>query len=525
MAPHYNAFSARNLSNIPQGKKLSKVPNNLVLYHRENFEPPILYLPGEPFVTIRPRSALDVMAISTDHEGAVAKAASDTRVQKLKKQALKGTVYIVAYYGVSMALRMVSSVVLSRLFSPEFFGLMTLLTTVLVGLNLFSHLGLGDSVIQSPRGDEPLFLNTAWTLQVIRGGGLWVVTILLAWPVARFYHEPRMVALFTVLGFGCVIAGFASSSLLNLTRHLGVGKTSLLELLGQFVNFSVTVIWALIDPSLWALVGGRMAAELVRTAVSHFIMPELRPRLVLDRECVRSLLHFGKWILIGTALTFLATQSDRLILGKLISIEALGVYGIAFNLSDMPRQIIVMFCSRIGYPFIARFAQQPRQEYRAILLKYRLPILIVGGLGLVLVACTGDQVVLHLYDYRYHEAAWMVGVLALGLWHTMLYSTVAPAILALSKAHYNAAANLIYCISLFTLIPVGFHYFGMLGAVAAVAVGDLPVYFVVQYAAYRERVGTLLQDGLMTIAFVAAVAGALALRAALGFGQPFHGIH
>ena len=195
---------------------------------------------------------------------------------------------------------------------------------------------------------------------MLRGGGLWVMTILLAWPVARFYHEPRMIALFPVLGFGCVIAGVASPSLLNLARHLGVGKTSLLELLGQVVNFVVTLIWALIDPSLWALVGGRMASELVRTVISYFIIPELRPRFVLDKECVRSLLHFGKWILIGTALTFLATQSDRLILGKLISIEALGVYGIAFSLSDMPRQIIAMFCSRVGYPFIARFAQQPR---------------------------------------------------------------------------------------------------------------------------------------------------------------------
>ena len=245
----------------------------------------------------------------------------------------------------------------------------------------------------------------------------------------------------------------------------------------------------------------------------------------MDKECVRSLLHFGKWILIGTALTFLATQSDRLILGKLISIKALGVYGVAFALSDMPRQIIAMFCSRVGYPFIARFAQRPRHEYRSIFLKYRLPVLTAGGLGLVFVICTGDQLVLHLYDHRYHEAAWMVGVLAVGLWHTMLYGTLSPAILALSKAHYNAVANLVYCICLFGLIPLGFHFFGMLGAVAAVAFGDLPVYFVVLYAAYRERVGTLLQDALMTVAFVMTLAGALALRAALGFGQPFQGIH
>ena len=465
------------------------------------------------------------MAISADRKEVLTQEASDIRHQRLEKQAVKGTVYIVGYCGISLSLRMVSSVVLTRLFSPEYFGLMTLLTTVLVGLSLFSHIGLTDSVIQSPRGDEPVFLDTAWTLQVLRGIGLWVLTILLAWPVARFYHEPRMIALFPVLGFGSVIAGLASTSLLHLARHLGVGKTSMLELVGQVVQFIVTLIWALFDPSLWALVGGRIASELARTVMSFFIISDLRPRFVLDKRSVHSLLHFGKWILIGTALTFLATQSDRLILGKLISIEALGVYGIAFALSDVPRQIIAMFCSRVGYPFVARFAQQPRHEYRRIFVKYRLPVLAVGGLGLVLVVCTGDQLVLHLYDHRYRAAAWMVGVLAVGLWHTILYSTLSPAILALSKAHYNAVANLVYCISLFTLIPLGFHYYGILGAVVAVAAGDLPVYFVVLYQAYRERVGTLLQDALMTFAFVMTLAGALALRAALGFGQPFQGIH
>jgi O-antigen/teichoic acid export membrane protein len=287
----------------------------------------------------------------------------------------------------------------------------------------------------------------------------------------------------------------------------------------------VTLVWAHFDASLWALAGGKMASELTRTAISFFIIPDLRPRFVLDRECVRSLLHFGKWILIGTALTFLATQSDRLILGKLITIEALGVYGVAFSLSDTPRQIIAMFCGRVGYPFIARFAQKPREEYRNIFLKYRLPTLAVGGLGLILVICTGDQVVLHLYDHRYRAAAWMVVVLAAGLWHTMLYSTLSPAILALSKAHYNAIANLVYCISLFTLIPLGFHYYGTLGAVVAVAAGDLPVYFVVLYAGYREGLGTLLQDALATGGFVLTLAGALLLRLALGFGQPFAGIH
>jgi len=465
------------------------------------------------------------MVISADPKRVVPREEGESQHKTLEKQAARGALYVVVYYGVSLSLRVVSSVILARLFSPEYFGVMTLLTTVLIGLNLFSHIGLADSVIQNPRGDDPVFLNTAWTLQVVRGAGLWLLTILLAWPVARFYHEPRTLTLFPALGFACVIAGASSPSLLTLARHLGVGKLSMLELLGQIVQFVVTLAWAFIQPSLWALVGGRLASELVRMVASYFLVRDLRPRFVLDKECTREILKFGKWILIGTALTFLAQQSDRLILGKLVSIETLGVYGIAFALSDLPRQIILLFSSRVGFPFIAKFSQRPRAEYRAILLKYRLPVLAAGGLGLILVICTGDQVVLHLYDRRYRDAAWMVGVLAAGLWHTMLYSTVSPAILALSKAHYNAAANLVFCISLFVLIPLGFHYYGMLGAVAAVAVGDLPVYFVVLYTAYRENVGTFLQDAWMTVAFLFILASALALRFALGFGEPFKTIH
>jgi O-antigen/teichoic acid export membrane protein len=445
--------------------------------------------------------------------------------RKLEKQAVKGTVYVVVFYGLSMGLRILSSVVLTRLFSPAYFGIMTLLTTVLVGLTLFSHIGLNDSVIQSRRGDEPVFLNTAWTLQILRGCALWVLTVVIARPVAWFYHEPRMASLLPVLGISCIIGGATSPSILNLTRHMGVAKTTFIELLGQVVYFVVTLVWALIQPSLWCLIGGKLASDLLRNVASYFLLPELRPRFTLDKECLRELLGFGKWILVGTALTFLANQSDRLILGKLVSTTMLGIYGVAFSLSDLPRQIIMLFSSRVGYPFIAKFASQPRETYRALLLKYRLPVLAVAGLGLIIVVCTGDQAVLHVYDHRYHDAAWMVAILAIGLWHTILYSTVSPAILALSKAHYNAAGYLVYCISLFTLIPLGYHFYGMPGAVAAVAFGDLPVYFVVQYSAHREKIGTLLQDALMTVGFLLVLACALVLRMALGYGLPFHGIH
>jgi O-antigen/teichoic acid export membrane protein len=446
---------------------------------------------------------------------------SVARVRGLEQSALRGTYWVVIFYSLSMALRLGGSIVLTRLFMPQYFGLMTLLTTVIVGMNLFSHVGLQDSIIQNPRGEEPVFLNTAWTLQVIRGVGLCLLTIPLAWPVAHFYHEPQIIPLLPLLGVGCLIAGFSSPSLLLLSRHLGVGRLSALELLTQFVQFAVTWIWALFQPSIWALVAGRLISEACRSGISYLLLPDVGPRFTWDRESVSVLIKFGRWILIGTALTFLALQSDRLILAKLITLQMLGVYGIAFSLSDIPRQIILMFCSRVGFPFIAKFSHQPRPTFREILLKYRLPVLAVGGVMLIAVICLGDLFILRVFPKPYHDAAWMVPILALGLWHTLLYSTISPAILSLQKAHYNAFAYLVYCISLYILLPWGFHVMGMVGAVIAVAFSDLPVYFVNAYSASREGIATLNQDLLLTLSFLGSLAVALWARSWLGFGFPF----
>ena len=119
----------------------------------------------------------------------------------------------------------------------------------------------------------------------------------------------------------------------------------------------------------------------------------------------------------------------------------------------------------------------------------------------------------------------MVGILAIGLWHTLLYSTVSPAIFALQRSHYNAIAYLAYCITLYVALPLGFHLLGMAGAVIAVAASDLPVYFVTAYSAHREGVNTFRQDGWLTLAFVGALALAMAGREFLGFGSPFAGLH
>jgi len=434
--------------------------------------------------------------------------------QALESKAIRATFWTVVDYGCSMTLRVVNSLVLTRLLMPESFGLMTLVTTLVVGISLISDIGLGPSVIQNPRGDEPALLNTVWTLQVLRGLGIFVVSLILAWPMSLIYHEPRLLALLPALGINIVISSFNSTNLLSMSRHMGVRRIFLLDIATQIFTLAVTAGCALMYRSVWALVIGTILSSAFRLGLSYYrrLIPGIRNSFCWDRESLHGLAHFGKWILMSTAFFFFASQADRLILGRLISFTMLGVYGIAYSVSDIPRAVIYAFSNRVGFPFIAKMVHLPIAEFRKVFLQYRLRALLVGAVMLSLMVHLGGVLVTMMYDRRYHEASWMVPVLALGLWHTMLYATTMPALLSLGKSKYQAFGNAAYCISVVIAIPLAFHFFGMFGAVIAVAAGDLPFYFVLMAAASREGVSTWRQDLQATGVFLLLLGLGLGLR-------------
>jgi O-antigen/teichoic acid export membrane protein len=432
----------------------------------------------------------------------------------LESTAIRATFWTVMDYGSSMALRVVNSLVLTRLLMPESFGLMTLVSTLVVGISLFADIGMGPNVIQSPRGDDPVFLNTVWTLEVLRGLGIFVVCLLLAWPLALIYHEPRLISLIPALALSLVVSGFKSTNLLSMARHMGVRRVFALDLTTQLFGLLVTAGCALVYRSVWALVIGSILSGVYRLTLSHsrLVIPGIRNSFCWDRESLRSLVHFGRWILLSTAFSFFAVQADRLILGKLISFSLLGVYGIAYSVSDIPRAVISAFSNRVGFPFIAKMAHLPIAAFRGLFLQYRFRVLVAGAVVLCLMVHVGGFLVTKMYDSRYHAASWMVTVLALGLWHTVMYSTTMPALLCLGKSRYQAIGNGAYFVAVFTAIPFAFRFYGMFGAVVAVAASDLAFYFVLVAAASREGVSTWKQDLQATGIFLFLLGLGLVLR-------------
>lgn len=328
-------------------------------------------------------------------------------------RALRSSAVTAGGYAASQALRLGANLILTRLLFPEAFGLMALVTVWIVGLTMFSDVGLGPGISRSKRGDDPVFLDTAWTIQAARGGLLWLGTCALAWPAALFYGAPELAVVLPVAGLGLLIGGFSPTRIETANRHLLLGRVTALDLLSQLVGTVVMVLLAWQMRSVWALVLGTLVGTVVRLALMHLYLPGHRDRLRWNADAGRELVSFGKWIFLSTACGFLLSQGDKAILGRFLTLEQLGVYNIGYFLASFPMLLGQAVTLRILIPLYRD--HHPATGEANFRKMRRLRLGILGGV-MALVACMalgGPWVVDLLYDDRYTAAQAVVVAIAL----------------------------------------------------------------------------------------------------------------
>lgn len=426
---------------------------------------------------------------------------------------VRGSVWTLVGYGAGQAIRLGSSLVLTRLLFPQAFGLMLLVNTVMRGLDMLSDLGIGPCVVQHRRGEETGFLNTAWTMQIVRGTALWGIAVLLCWPIAWWYEEPALRSLIPVVALSAVLAGVRSVSIHVMSRRLEVGLLTRLDLAGQAIAVSAMIGWALVDRSVWALAGGGLIGAAAHALLSHVALPRHAHRFAWERHAVAALSGFGRWILLSTALTFLAMEGDRLLLGRLVPLELLGVYGVAVSLLDAARALIHQLEGRVIFPAISRRTDLPRADLRQRILPHRARLLYVAAPAVAMFVGASDALVEVLYDARYHEAGWMLAILAVSLWPFLLGATLGgPALLAIGRPAYLALVNGFRAAFVLLVVPLAFHVGGLVAAIAAVSAIELPKYFVLLWGLRREGLSAALQDAATTGWFALWLGGVFLVR-------------
>jgi O-antigen/teichoic acid export membrane protein len=423
--------------------------------------------------------------IDTAGTGVVSPAAPAEKGEvSLRTKAIRGSAWTFAALGAQKFIQFGSSVALRWFLLPEVFGIMFLVHAVQRGLAMFSYFGIQPAVVQSPRGDDRRLLDTAWSLQVLRGAILAAVTLLAAWPVAWYYERPILVWLMLGMSAVPLVDGFTSTSVISLQRHLEIKALRLFELATAVVGVIVSVAVAWMTRSIWALVVGAVASAGCKVAFSFFALRGARNRFAWDESAVRELVHFGQWIFLATAVGFLSTNADGFYIGK-IDLVTLGVYTTAAGITMHFIELVTSQTHGVLYPAFCKVARETPERLRSVYYRVRLRVdaLTLPAAGALFVVA--EWFIQVFYKPEYAQAGWMLRLLCVRTAMSIVLTPCETCLFSIGQTRYGLWRNLGRLVWIAVGLPLGFWLGGLEGIVWAVALSEIPVLLVL-WPAFRR---------------------------------------
>jgi O-antigen/teichoic acid export membrane protein len=439
----------------------------------------------------------------------------------LRRRALNSLAWSLAALGSIQVLRLSVNLVLTRLLQPEVFGLAALLDLFLLGLQLFSDVGLGLLIVRADRGDDPHYLSAVWSVQVVRGLCLWLGACALAWPLSICYRTPELVYFLPIVGLTTIFSGLTSVSVFTAERRLTQGRLALLQVGCYLVSTAIMLAWLLlVSRSVWALVVGRLASSLLEMAGSHLLLGGPCCRFTWDRAVVAEVLHFGKWVFVSTGCTFLAEQLDRLVVGQVASLATLGVYNLAVQIAMGARQLVNTVSSRVVFPYYSRAFR----EGEGLPAAYRATHPWAAGLAACATAgmiSAGPAFIRCLFRPEYQAAGWMLQLVAVGAWFVMLQPLSGCLLWVVGDTRSQALAMGVKLLVAPACALVGHLLAGISGMIAGFALAELSRYAVTLWALRKLGLPILRYDVCLSAGIVLSWAAATQAGALLaGPGEP-----
>jgi O-antigen/teichoic acid export membrane protein len=429
--------------------------------------------------------------------------------QGLFARAARSSIWSLFGFATSQVVRLASNLILARLLFPEAFGLMALVTVLTIGVMMLSDVGIGLSISQSHRGDDENFLDTAWTLQVIRAILLGLILTAVGGPAAQIYDEPLLASFLPLSAVGVIISGFVPISFETAVRHMQIGRVTAVDLLSQITATLVMVLLAWTTSSVWSLIVGNVCGSIAKVILAILLIGGKRGRFLWEPAAARELIHFGKWIFASTVCGFLLSQGDRVILGAYVALDLLGIYNVAQFLATMPLLLASAVAQRVIIPLYRECMLEQSDAIRVRLIIARR---FFTGATLLLqsvVALSAVMLIGWLYDDRYAAAgpiAILLSLVQLPLIVGMTYDRSALAVGDSRSYFYNLAARAILITALFV---TGMELGGIPGALTGQLLAGIIGHSGFAWLAWKNR----LWDPWHDIAFgtFSLVIGAVAL--------------
>jgi len=381
----------------------------------------------------------------------------------------KGELFTAAATSVGVAaVRLLSSVILTRILYPEAFGLMAIVGSIAFIVEMLSDVGIIGVTIRHEKSEEPRFFNTWWSVRLVRSLMNAGLMFLLAPYIAEWYGQPELTHILHIYSLSFVIRGFESMSIPLSIRRRQTQRMNHIELGSLVLSTCFSITWSYFSRDYFGILYGTLLNHLLVTFSSYYFYPDSRVKLQFDREAMREQFQFARYVMPSSMITLVVSQVDKFLLSKYFNLQLMGFYGLATNITAPVDTLTTQLSLNILYP---RCAENYRNDKSTFVEKYYKESWKLHAMALAAPAllCGVGTFVIHLlYDSRYIHAGVMVQLLAIRSVIHVYASTAEDLLIASGLVKMQLAGNIVRLLWLLPAIFIGSYYFGLPGFLAAV---------------------------------------------------------
>jgi len=293
----------------------------------------------------------------------------------LKGKTARGALISTFSQGVNFVLRIGSMVVLARILTPADFGLVGMVTACTGFLLLFRDAGLSMATVQRASISREQTSMLFWVNLVI-GGVLAALCAAVAPILTRFYHEPRLFWVTVVIGTGFVFNGAAAQHRATLQRDMRFADLALIDVVSIVVSVALGIGMAMAGQGYWALVGMAVCPNAVGL-LGVWSVGGWMPVAPRRGTGVISMLKYGGTVTLINLLSYIACNTDKVLLGRFWGADALGVYGRAYQLINLPTDNLNSTIGLVAFPALSRLQNDPERLRNYFLKGYDLFLSLV----------------------------------------------------------------------------------------------------------------------------------------------------
>jgi O-antigen/teichoic acid export membrane protein len=355
--------------------------------------------------------------------------------------------------------------VLVRLLRPEDFGIVALATGFASTVDSLSAIGVQDALVREAAPGRDMY-DTAFSLNVLRGLVTATIIAALAWPIADFFADHRLVNVMLALALMMLIEAFANIGLINLRRELQFRTEFRLSVTLRIIGVVLSVVLAFLLRNYWALVIGLLGGRVLGVMYSYTILPYWpRPSL----RSWRHLIGFSFWSWMGSMLAQVKERGDSIIIGRILGTAQFGVFSIGYEFGALPVTEVIEPLGRAlfsGFALLHRSAESPRRLYLGAVAT-AIMLILPAGLGISMVA---DPMVRVVLGEQWLTAVPVIQIVAIAC-PVSVFSVVSGTFL--SAGGRPRAAFLLSSVSVSIRIPLMIamiYLWGLQGAAVGVAI-------------------------------------------------------